>query len=65
MNSDWNYLTTIIDLADRKIVGWSLSKDMTTENTPLKAWCNARDTRSIQNGFIFHSDRGVQYAAKK
>ena len=65
VNNDWNYLTTIIDLADRKVVGWSLSEDMTTENTVLKAWFNARETRSIQDGFIFHSDRGVQYAANK
>lgn len=31
----------------------------------MKVWHNARETRSIQNGFIFHSDRGVQYAANK
>lgn len=31
LNNDWNYLTTVIDLADRKIVGSSLSEDMTTE----------------------------------
>jgi putative transposase len=65
VNNDWNYLTTIIDLADRKVVGWTLSEDMTTENTIMKAWIDARKTRSIQNGFIFHSDRGVQYAANK
>lgn len=61
----WNYLTTIMDLADRKIVGWALSEDMTAENTIIKAWSNARKTRNIISGFIFHSDRGVQYAANK
>ena len=65
VGNDWNYLTTILDLADRKIVGWSLSEDMTTENTVLKAWLEARKSRSIITGFIFHSDRGVQYASKK
>lgn len=30
VNDDWNYLTTIIDLADRRAVGWSLSENMTT-----------------------------------
>lgn len=64
VGNDWNYLTTILDLADRKIVGWSLSEDMTTENTVLKAWLEARKSRSIITGFIFHSDRGVQYASK-
>ncbi len=61
----WNYLTTIIDLADRKIVGWSLSKDMTTNNTVMKAWLSARQNRNIIEGFVFHSDRGVQYASNK
>lgn len=65
VNDDWNYLTTIMDLADRKIVGWSLSEDMTTENTVYKAWKSAINTRGIQDNFIFHSDRGVQYASNK
>lgn len=38
---------------------------MTTENTVLKAWYHARSNRDIQEGFVFHSDRGVQYAAGK
>ena len=32
------YLTTIIDLHDRKIIGWSLSHRMNTEETTLAAW---------------------------
>jgi len=65
VNNDWNYLTTVMDLADRKIVGWSLSEDMTTENTIMKAWGHACSTRSLSPGCIFHSDRGVQYASSK
>ena len=65
VNQQWNYLTTIMDLADRKIIGWSLSEDMTTENTVLKAWVRARRTRAIAAECIFHSDRGVQYASNK
>jgi putative transposase len=65
VNDHWNYLTTIIDLADRKVVGWTLSEDMTTENTVMKAWLSARKNRAISEGFIFHSDRGVQYASNK
>jgi transposase InsO family protein len=63
VNDDWNYLTTIMDLADRKIVGWALSEDMTTENTIMKAWHEASRNRTITWDFIFHSDRGVQYAS--
>jgi len=65
VNDSWNYLTTIIDLADRKVVGWSLSEDMTTENTVMKAWVLARKTRAGSSKLIFHSDRGVQYASNK
>ena len=63
VNDDWNYLTTIMDLADRKIVGWSLSEDMTVENTIWSAWLSAISIRKIKFNFIFHSDQGVQYAA--
>ena len=61
----WIYLTTMLDLADRKNVRWSLSEDMTIENTVYKAWIKASKNREISNDFIFHSDRGVQYAANK
>ena len=46
-------------------MGWALSEDMTVENTVLKAWSHARRTRNITTNFIFHSDRGVQYASNK
>lgn len=62
---EWAYLTTMIDLADRKVVGWSLSTDMTAENTVIAAWADARSKRGIKKGFILHSDRGVQYACNK
>ena len=57
------YLTVIIDLADRMVVGWSLSKDLSAVNTVIKAYQNACLYRSPLEGFIFHSDRGVQYAS--
>ena len=65
VNKQWNYITTIIDLADRKIVAWTLSEDMTTENTVYKTWLKARKNRDITINHVFHSDRGVQYAANK
>lgn len=65
VKDDWNYLTTIMDLADRKIVGWALSEDMTVKNTVWRAWLSASSSRSIKEGFIFHSDQGVQYASNK
>jgi len=65
VGNKWGYLTVIIDLADRKVVGWSLSNDMTYENTIMRAWIMARNNRKIIKGFIFHSDRGSQYACNK
>ena len=59
------YLTTIMDLYDRKIIGWSLSDGMSTEQTSLGAWKMAVKNRNIEQGLIFHSDRGVQYSRKK
>ena len=60
----WLYLTVIIDLFDRKVVGWSFSSAMTAQETVIPAWRMACRNRPIQKDLIFHSDRGVQYACK-
>lgn len=65
IGKQWNYLTTILDLADRKILSWVLTEDMSTENTVYRAWIMARKRRNITENHIFHSDRGVQYASNK
>ncbi|MCG8208219.1 DDE-type integrase/transposase/recombinase [Tenacibaculum finnmarkense] len=62
VGKDWNYLTIILDLADRKIISWVLTVDMSTENTVYRTWLLARNKRDITDNHIFHSDRGVQYA---
>jgi putative transposase len=59
------YLTTVIDLYDRKVIGWSLNDTMSTENTILSAWRMATRNRTVEQGLILHSDRGVQYANNK
>ncbi|MBE8726323.1 IS3 family transposase [Flavobacterium hungaricum] len=56
------YLTIILDLFDRKIIGWNLSNAMTTKKTTIPAWEMAVTNRAITGGLLFHSDRGVQYA---
>ncbi|MDR6761829.1 transposase InsO family protein [Flavobacterium sp. 2755] len=58
------YLTIVLDLFDRKIVGWSLSDRMSIKETTLPAWQMAVQNRAITKDLIFHSDRGVQYANK-
>lgn len=59
----WMYLTIIMDLYDRKIIGWALSSTMTTQATVMAAWRMAIINRPIHGHLIFHSDRGVQYAS--
>lgn len=59
------YLTVIIDLADRMVVGWSLSRSLDANSTAIRAFKNACRVRAPRSGFIFHSDRGVQYACKE
>jgi putative transposase len=58
------YLTTVIDLADRMVVGWNLSNNMTDQDTTIAAFKKAVKNRPISAGLIFHSDRGSQYASK-
>ncbi|MFV5699778.1 IS3 family transposase [Flavobacterium sp. ZT3R17] len=60
----WLYLTTVIDLFDRKVIGWALSSVITARNTSVSAFKMAHVNRPITNNspLIFHSDRGIQYA---
>lgn len=58
----WLYLTVIVDLYDRKAIGWSLSGDMSAESTSIPAWKMAVRNRPVTEDLIFHSDRGIQYA---
>jgi putative transposase len=60
----WAYLATVIDLASRKIVGWSLADHMRTELVE-DALTMAFANRSPAEGVIFHSDRGCQYTSKE
>lgn len=58
----WYYLTVIIDLADRAVVGWVISDNMSSAATTEAAFRRAVANRMPRKGMIFHSDRGVQYA---
>ncbi|WP_432671512.1 DDE-type integrase/transposase/recombinase [Flavobacterium sp. SM2513] len=56
------YLTTVMDLYDRKIIGWSLNDGMSTNDpsdseqakqTTLASWKMAIRNRNVNKGLIF------------
>jgi putative transposase len=57
----WVYLTVVLDLYDRKVIGWALSAGMQAAETTISALDMAVKNRTPEDGLIFHSDRGVQY----
>jgi transposase InsO family protein len=61
--SGWIYLTAVLDLFDRKVIGWALSDNLETRDTTIPALEMAVKNRRPESDLIFHSDRGVQYCA--
>jgi putative transposase len=59
------YLAIIIDLFNREVVGYSISKNINTELV-CAALGNAIARTGLKRlcGLIFHSDRGTQYSSK-
>ena len=58
----WRYLASVMDLFSRRIVGWTLARNRTTEVT-LRALKRAICLRDPKPGLLFHSDRGIEYSA--
>jgi transposase InsO family protein len=64
---DTYYLTLIMDLFNREIVGWSASDNLRTESTTMPALHRLIRERGKANirGAIIHSDGGGQYYCKE
>ncbi|MFH6943965.1 IS3 family transposase [Flavobacterium sp. FlaQc-50] len=58
------FLTIIMDLFDRKIIGWTLSNGLSVKETTIPVWEMAVKNRKVLKGLIFHSHSGSQYASK-
>lgn len=57
-----HYLSLITDAYSRKIVGYKLSDDMSSENV-VQALRDAIKSRKTKLPLIHHSDRGLQYCS--
>lgn len=60
----WLYLACIMDLASRRIVGWSMSNRIKADLV-CQALKSAFWQRKPPPGLIMHTDRGSQYASKE
>jgi putative transposase len=59
----WLYLCIILDLCSRRVVGWSMDSRIGADMAK-QALVMAVLHRNPSEGLIFHSDRGIQYAAE-
>lgn len=58
----WLFLAGVMDLHSRKIVGWAMGPSIDSALV-ISALSMATRHRQPPQGLLFHSDRGVQYAA--
>lgn len=60
----WLYLSVVIDLASRRVVGSSMDETL-ERSLPLNALSMALALRQPEPGLLHHSDRGSQYASRE
>ncbi len=58
----WLYLSAVLDLCSRRVVGWSM-QERPTSSLAIDAIRMALSSRKPESGLLHHSDRGIQYAA--
>lgn len=62
MPDSWRYLAAVMDKCSRRIIGWALKRTRNVQLT-LTALNHAAHRRRPERGVIFHTDRGIEYAA--
>ena len=62
VNGKWRYLAVVMDRYSRRILGWCLGSHKDAKLT-VAALNRAMARRHPGEGLIFHSDRGIEYAA--
>jgi putative transposase len=63
--SGFSYLVTVMDLFNREIKGWDVSKSMEADNTKNALLEAIIKTSGPLNKLTFHSDQGVQYCSSE
>lgn len=59
----WHYLSAVLDLYTRRVVGWAMS-DKPDAELAIKALEMAYQQRGCPSGVLFHSDQGCQYGSR-
>ena len=62
VNGQWRYMAAVMDRHSRRLVGWSVSRRRDAALT-REALRHAVRKRQPSPGLVFHSDRGIEYAA--
>ena len=60
----WLYLSTVIDLCTKEVVGWAMADHMRA-SLVCDSLTMAANHRPMIDGAIFHSDRGCQYTSSE
>lgn len=63
VGSLWRYLAVVLDKYSRRVLGWSFGKHKDVRLT-LRALNRAWAKRRPKAGLVFHTDRGIEYAAQ-
>jgi transposase InsO family protein len=61
----WLYLAVILDLFNRQVISWQVSKSLSKEFVYTSIEKAVKRRKPAKGNLIFHSDRGVQYASNE
>ena len=64
VNGQWRYMAAVMDRYSRRLLAWRLSTKRDARLT-ISALNAAAARRSPAPGLVFHTDRGIEYAAYK
>ena len=64
VGKDWNYLSTVMDLYTRKIIGWHFDRKLNAKLAKESVLMAIQDNNP-GTGTIFHTDRGIEFSNKE